>query len=34
VENEAIKNYSPPAITLAVKEYATGFKVGKSPGRS
>ena len=23
VENEAIKNYSPPAITSAIKEYAT-----------
>ena len=23
VENEAIKNYSPPSITAAVKEYAT-----------
>ena len=23
VENEAVKNYSPPAITSAVKEYAT-----------
>ena len=27
VENEAVKNYSPPAITSAVKEYAT-IKLG------
>ncbi|RHZ83373.1 hypothetical protein Glove_95g75 [Diversispora epigaea] len=30
VETEATKNYSPPAITVAVKEYATKLGLGKS----
>ncbi|RHZ89850.1 hypothetical protein Glove_9g317 [Diversispora epigaea] len=30
VEIEAIKNYSPPAITVAVKEYATKLGLGTS----
>ncbi|CAG8673063.1 20185_t:CDS:1 [Rhizophagus irregularis] len=30
VENEAVKNYSPPAITVAVREYATELGLGTS----
>ncbi|CAB4432297.1 unnamed protein product [Rhizophagus irregularis] len=30
VKNEAVKNYSPPAITVAVREYATELGLGTS----